>query len=1571
MREIPYYQDYVSDEFLNYLQKQSHPVDGIKDLAEIGTGGGLESREALEFLCVLYDTLKEPLNEALSQRRKDREFIDSRTKLSYALNKSLKIDYLDPLYQSVIGQKDTKGRVVVGPLNEFYAKRGNSQPIAKLPDYLVGYHVTLFGPPDDAKLSINAMNGFHRRLKNEPKIVEQLLEKTLETPKWGADDEDSKTPLREDLIKAGQNLTNCFDRSIGFVDQNSKKEYKLESKNLSLPIKRFPGLALPCLFLLYRNNPLPLHLYDFALHFFKNWHNHEALSFYVPKLETPEEAAYIHLMVATAEKMIQQIHGKYKLGTVRLFVVLENPRLIFRVNEMMDELYPYFAGASLGWHDYLASTARLFKEDANYRIPVKADPNIVVKYIKASHQLLAEVVGSRGGVKIGGMYGILPIDSDLTSESFQLTIRGYIKDVVTQLKRDLSGFWVAHPDFIRLGLALVEAWKFHIKGDPTKLEDLVKALLDQKYHLEILNLIRNVDPIGLATDGPFYARSLIVADLRESDFIANNHPDEIRYNIFQSLQYLTDWLSGNGCVALPAQIEGVPVRVMDDLATAERSRWEVWHEIHHKRFSLEDFLTIAAEEYLFIRKDLSDSKKIVQVKWSARTEKWYPVAMRLMIQLMTNPRPVEFATELLLPFTNTQVRASIDPWCEIQTFDSLKFKLSPYIEKFNFYFSICANQLFAKTLATQLSPDLQLAENIVKKLDVKEVIKAAYFHGDIGESKQTLDPLARREQRMVHLGDEALLLNIKELSQKYLAKFGVKFLISAQDKTALYILNELTLRIQNSSAKELNNAREALWQISNKRLTGAHQDLREKIVLFMKKHEVLGVQICISTDANSTQSINLGEAVRAEKRVSTQTYFELASLSKTLASCFAIEYFGKLKVSLNTSVNSLFEMTESSFRVTTLVKEHPEWADQVTLKHLLEHTALNLHYVNGFPLKNEMPNVLRLLDHDNCFGYAKIGVINPPGTIFQYSGGGFLVLEHLIESLEKKSIVELTESFLKKLGALDLCFDQSAPGQTCASGYLDGGIEVTDSRKMFPAFAAGAMGTAKSFAQFLSHLTTAFHSTEASGPISHSTAVEMLHGLDKSSGKFMKAHMGLGVFTIEAGANRFALHQGANDGFRCLFVHCYDGPDLGKGFVILCNADSNGVLFICDVAQLICKEMSFKGVLVENFAQQFDAKNIVQEEFVNHAYKSMVFDAFETDLPERIEGRIRIDKLLNLSLAKNAEILEVTNQKFARAENLFSEYEPVYDPELYGKQGKIMDSWESVRHNLKTSDCIIFKLWAPATIKFILVSTQYHLGNQAPFISLEGYDSATNTWQTILEKTKLQGHSVKYFSTENQNLTSQIYRISQIPDGGLTRLGLFEELPAAEMQNFTARNCSQSHLFDEAIPKLLKPLMPKYLVIDGTIERNFKRLAVGEEFNIASLAYGASIVSASNEHYGPAAQIISPYLPINMFDGFESARSREPNHNEEIVISLGKTHRIHRIEFDFGFFKNNNPREISIQGFAQNKWTNLLDRENVKAYAGNIFSKDIDSIKNFSQLKLLIYPDGGFNRFRAFSKRRD
>lgn len=672
-RDIPYYEKYVSDALLQHLLSKATSVVDVDGLVEVGECSGLESTGSLQFACELYERVKDDLNRILEQRETDRKFIDEKTLLCRSNNEAEQIDFFSSEYQTIIDQKDEHGRKVVGPLLEdFY--HPSEGTVADVPDWLTPPHITLFGPPDSKKMAINAMNSYHRKLADEPEIVEELLLKAGISPKWGADDEDSKTPFRSDLMQASENLFHCFDGTLSLEDKG--KKYEITKENRALPIKRIPGFALPSFFLFYHSNPLPLHIYDFALHLFHLWDNPQGLVFYVPKLENEEEAIYLKKLIETAENMIKELHPEYEMGTVRLMIVVETPRIIFRVNEVIDALHPYFLGASLGWHDYLASTARVFKEDPNYRIPVKSDPDIVVKYIKASHDLVASVVGGRSGVKLGGMYGILPMSGDINSGSFQVSIKGFFKDVITQFNRDLDGFWVAHPDFVRVGIALTQAWQEYKEGDRTSIEQLIREFLLPAHQQDVFDVIYGEDVESLDYGDRQFARSLLVADLKESQVIANNDEEEVRYNIFQSLQYITDWLCGNGCVALPASIEGNIVRVMDDLATAERSRWEVWHEVYHGRFDKDRLIEIAFEELEFIQKGEVTETKSVQVGWNSETEKWYPIAMRLMLKMMTDEIPVESATELMLPFTLTEIQEADNPWTYVCKLDTEKFLLA-------------------------------------------------------------------------------------------------------------------------------------------------------------------------------------------------------------------------------------------------------------------------------------------------------------------------------------------------------------------------------------------------------------------------------------------------------------------------------------------------------------------------------------------------------------------------------------------------------------------------------------------------------------------------------------------------------------------------------------------------------------------------------------------------------------------------------------------------------------------------------------------------------------------------------
>ena len=664
MSQIPYYNDFLPQPLQLEQWRRSEEVPAVAGL-RVAAGlrqrfAQVETNEALGFVVAVYEEVRGSLERVLAQRGLDRAFVDAVTAQCVETNRAVAFDSAE--YRTVVGATDESGRVVVGPL-----PASQSTLKVQVPDHLQGEQVTLFGPPDTEKMTINAMNTLHRRLPNEPSIVHELLQASGQVPRWGADNEDSKTPLPASLLAANQNLIGCFDRTLRFEDARRGKVYELADSGLAKPIKRIPGLALPDAGHMLNGASLPLHLVDFALHLFHNWDHPEALVFYVPKLENEEEAGYLKGMIAAAERRVKGAHPSYELGTVKLFIVFESPRSIFRIREMAEALHPHFVGGSLGWHDFLGSTARMFRLDPNYRIPVKADPNIVINHIRESHQILVESLDPIGGVKIGGMYGVLYEDGN--EASFEVSMVGFIKDVYTQLKRGLDGFWVAHPSFVRIGLAMVEAWR-RLQRDPadTTVEQLIRSLVpNPEEQGPLLDFVRGPDVDGLPRDHPLYTRGVLAADLQISDVIANDDPEEVRYNVFQALQYLADWLCGNGCVALPALTrnsrgEAVFIRVMDDLATTERSRWELWAEVFHGRVSVALFEQILAEEVAFIRAGEATPTKRVQVPWAGEAERWYPIAVRLLRRLVLTQEPVEFATELLMPFTLDFIRESEDPW---------------------------------------------------------------------------------------------------------------------------------------------------------------------------------------------------------------------------------------------------------------------------------------------------------------------------------------------------------------------------------------------------------------------------------------------------------------------------------------------------------------------------------------------------------------------------------------------------------------------------------------------------------------------------------------------------------------------------------------------------------------------------------------------------------------------------------------------------------------------------------------------------------------------------------------------
>ncbi len=1511
-----------SERITESMALEARAVAGVPGLARIGAPDGLETQASLAFMSELVRRVRPALERLHERRQRDREFIDSRTRACVDLNRQLRIDALDPNYDTVIGQTDGEGRVVIGPQHGAVWTAGRGAPVAPIPAHLCGDHVTLFGPPEEARLCVNAMNAIHRRLAGEPAIVEELL-RGAGVPKWGADDEDSKTPLSSDLVRAAVNLARCYDGTLVAEDASGRRD-GIAAEGRALPIKRIPGLALPSPFMLLDGDPVPLHLYDLAFHMYEHWQDPAALALYVPKLESEEEAAYLGHVLREAEAMLSASHPAYGPGSVRVLIVLESARAIFRINEIMDALHPYFAGASLGWHDFLASTARVFQNDPSYRIPAKSDPHIVVRHIRESHDLLVRCVRARGGIAIGGMYGVLPIGRDLAGESFQVAIAGFVRDVIAQMKRGLQGFWVAHPDFVRIGMALVAAWRRHEQGDRAPLTALIEGIVAPPRRRALLELVEGPDVSGLDREDGRYARAVVAADLRESSRNGNADEQLIRGNVSQSLRYLVDWLAGNGCVALPTTIESVAVRVMDDLATCERSRWEVWHEVHHGRFEMVALVAIVHEETRAIRAGVDG--------------RWLSLAQHLVLKLMTDARPVEWATELLLPFCIESLRASEDPLAAALALDPSKFALDAAVRRASNLFHACGSRRLLAEASRWSVVDPGAVTGVVMSLTKAEVIEAAAWHGDLGASREALDATAAHEQAGIRAGESASAAQLRALGEEYKARFGFKFLASAMGRSGAELVDHLRERLGRTDEAELNAARAALATIARSRLAARGEGVIQRLELLRKQFGVRGVSIAV-TD-RGTQAIVLGERAPGEP-VETTTSFQLASLSKVIASCITLKLMHEHRISHDTRVNDLLARLGSPVRCVAADPLHPEWADRVTVAHLLRHEALGMHYVDGdAPSRTARTLIERI---------AAVAVVAEPGSAFGYSGGGFLVLEHIAELLSHQSAADLVAGMLG-----------THAGPALATGHRDSGEPLKDGRLVFPLFAAGIEASATQMARVASSIAHAYEAVEGSGDVSHDTAVQMVESHDRGSRAFMGCDMGLGVFTREARSNRFIVHQGANDGFRALLVQCYRGPDAGKGVVILCNAEARGAEFIARAATVLLECLEIKGVdwtRVDSEAAMKRLASVPHHEGVNAMYRELLFSGFEPDLPEEVERDREVGTEAASNRAVGARVAEVTDQSFACAANLVSPWPPSYDASLFGAHGKIMDSWETARHSPRGRDWVILDLTKAAQIDLVTLSTQFHSGNHAPWVSIDGWCDETRSWYPILDRSALSPHSEHAFSATSTPYPISRVRVTIEPDGGLTRLGLFDaSLPAAQRAALIDGHGRECPPFQ---PSTQRPLAP---VFAGVVSMP------GPADDMACAAFGARVVGVSNEHYGRASQVISPYPPQHMFDGLESARSRNRGHREWVTIELARAVRVTRIELDFTHFRHNNPQAVMVDGFVGGEWKRLVGEVRVKAYAGSVISLRVSSRERVEQVRVWLIPDGGVNRVHVYGE---
>jgi len=368
-------------------------------------------------------------------------------------------------------------------------------------------------------------------------------------------------------------------------------------------------------------------------------------------------------------------------------------------------------------------------------------------------------------------------------------------------------------------------------------------------------------------------------------------------------------------------------------------------------------------------------------------------------------------------------------------------------------------------------------------------------------------------------------------------------------------------------------------------------DLRTSISDIFERHHVAGLSLAV-IDGNDVRPFGFGMANRESGTpVNEDTLFQIASCSKTIATYLMLKSGA---FPLETSVNDLLRKYGSTYRIQS--PEDKDFnANEVTVGHLLNHTALSMHYVNGISEQDKMPDMMDLISGNEKYDYLPVELLKHPGSKFKYSGGGFILAQHL---MDLKFGVNWRYTPLEA----DIRFDfDQVKDDAYAMGYRDDGEAV---RFQFPSFAAGMIASPRELAKFLIALR---------GEFKKGNLLEMIDSEEKGSKDFIGGMSGHGIFIFQAGHNKFIGHHGANDGFRGIYLLCIEGPNDGQGLVLFSNGEEESIFLNAEV----CKHVLQTHFGILNGMNFADASGFVtdpstpKEQVINFGMKSLVFDGFQ------------------------------------------------------------------------------------------------------------------------------------------------------------------------------------------------------------------------------------------------------------------------------------------------------------------------------------------------------------------------
>ncbi len=410
-----------------------------------------------------------------------------------------------------------------------------------------------------------------------------------------ADFEDSLSPTWEGAISGQINLRDAVRRTITFSNPDGK-QYTLNEKTATLLV-RPRGWHLVEKHVLIDGKPVSGGIFDFGLYFF---HNAKALLdrgtgpyFYLPKLENHLEARLWNDIFV----MAQQELGIPR-GTIKATVLIETILATFEMDEILYELREHSAGLNCGRWDYIFSAIKKFRKIPDYILPDRAQVTMTTHFMRSYSLLAIKTCHRRNAHAIGGMAAQIPIKNDpQANEEALAKVRA---DKRREATDGHDGTWVAHPGLVAIAMEEFDKVMHGPNQIDRKREDV---------HVTAADLLKI--PAGTITEAG------------------------LRTNISVSLQYLESWLRGSGCVPIN--------NLMEDAATVEISRAQIWEWIRHPQGILDDGRKVTIDLFRALLQD--EIAKLRSSIGDAQFEKRpFQTAAEILDSIITSDQFVEFLT---------------------------------------------------------------------------------------------------------------------------------------------------------------------------------------------------------------------------------------------------------------------------------------------------------------------------------------------------------------------------------------------------------------------------------------------------------------------------------------------------------------------------------------------------------------------------------------------------------------------------------------------------------------------------------------------------------------------------------------------------------------------------------------------------------------------------------------------------------------------------------------------------------------------------------------------------------------